>query len=238
MIETTRIARLTKRAALLSCVLLGFAAGCGSDSRPPNPPPAQPKTSSSSANTSANTSMARSDSLASPTMDAFRADLVQSQHQIDSVTASLADMTSPSQTDLRAAYDKYCDQLARMQQHSETMRREADAMRASRDSYFGTWEQKLTDIDNPTIRASAEARRRRLRDAHERITTTSLAARDAYQPFMKDLQDVRKYLAADLSKSSVADLGDASRKVQGDGAAVRDKIGAVIRVLDEVQGTN
>jgi hypothetical protein len=138
--------------------------------------------------------------------------------------------------DIRGAYDKYCDQLARMQQHSETMRREAEAMRGSRDVYFETWERKLVEIDNPKIRQSAEARRRRLRDAHESITTASLEARDAYAPFMKDLQDIRKYLAADLTKSGAADIADASKRVRADGAVVREKIGNILVVLDQVQG--
>ena len=38
----------------------------------------------------------------------------------------------PAQTDVRGAYDRYCDQLSRMDEHAKTMKVEADAMRASR----------------------------------------------------------------------------------------------------------
>lgn len=165
----------------------------------------------------------------------FKQGLIQSEQQIDGTLAALATLTDPATTDLRGAYDKYCDQLARMRQHEQTMKTEADAMKASRAEYFGAWEDKASEIDNPTIRASAEARRKRLRDAHERITTAAGEARDAYVPFMKDLEDIRKYLAADLTKSSVADLGDAAKKVQASGSAVRGKIDAVITTLDSVE---
>jgi hypothetical protein len=87
-----------------------------------------------------------------------------------------------------------------------------------------------------TIRASAEARRQRLRNAQDQIVTASGDAKDAYVPFMKDLQDIKKYLAGDLSKSSIADLGDAANKVQTDGGTVKDKIGVIITTLDSVQG--
>ena len=108
-------------------------------------------------------------------------------------------------------------------------------MRASRDQYFANWEEKVSEIDSPTIRASAEARHKRLLDAHEQIITTSEDAKDAYVPFMKDLEDIRKYLSKYLSKSSIADLADAAKKVQGDGQTVKQKIGAIITTLDEVQ---
>ena len=210
--------------------LVVLAGGCASDSREVNAPPVR-----TSGGTSSTPSAARSSSPAAAGLENFRAGLVSGQEQIDKTLASLAELTDPNQTDLRGAYDRYCDNLARMNEHAQTMKREADAMRASRDDYFGKWEEKVTEIDNPTIRQSAEARRKRLRDAHERIITTSGEARDAYQPFMKDLQDIKKFLASDLSKGGIADLKDAAKKVQADGVVVKQKIGAVVETLDSVQ---
>jgi hypothetical protein len=218
--------------------------GCGSDSKsvdaPPMQPPAAKSSSAVSSSSSARASAAspsgapRAATLAPTGMEAYRAGIVASQEQIDKTLAALADLTDPGQTDVRGAYDRYCDQLARMDDHARIMKTEADSMRASRDQYFGKWEEKVTEIDNPTIRASAEARRKRLRDAHERIVTTSGAARDAYEPFMKDLQDIKKFLASDLSKNAVADIGDAAKKVRTDGANVNAKLGAVVATLDSV----
>jgi chromosome segregation ATPase len=217
--------------ALGVCVL----AGCGSDTRAVNPPPQQPMPASASPS-AAGGPVAHADTLATPTMGQFRSSLTTAQQQIDGTLKSLTALTDPNQQDLRGAYDKYCDNLARMQENAENMKRQADAMRESRDTYFASWEEKATDIDNPTIRASAEARRKRLRDAHEQIATAAGDAKDAYGPFMKDLQDIKKYLATDLSKSSVADLGQAAKKVQGDGAALKTKLDTIGKALDTVQG--
>lgn len=168
----------------------------------------------------------------------FRASLIESEQQIDATLASLANLNDPGQTDLTGAYNNYCDQLARMKEMSATLKTEADAMRASRDAYFSKWDEKVSEIDNPTIRQSAEARRKRLRDAHEQIITTSSEAKDAYVPFMKDLEDVRKYLANDLSKSSLADINDAVKSVQSNGVIVKNKIDAIVRTLTKVESGN
>jgi len=215
----------------LAFLALAIAGGCSSDSKPVSAPP--PQASSSSGSSSMNAAATNQPGG----LAAYRAGLVQGEQQMDATLTSLKALTDPAQMDLRGAYDKYCDNLARMNQHAETMKAEADQMRASRDTYFSNWEEKASEIDNPTIRASAEARRKRLRDAHESIITTSGEARDAYQPFMKDLQDIRKYLASDLSKASVADLSDAVKKVNADGVVVKQKVDAVIKTLDTIQGT-
>ncbi|HQY87805.1 MAG TPA: DUF2959 family protein, partial [Tepidisphaeraceae bacterium] len=159
--------------------------GCSSDSKPVEAPPAQP----------APAKIETAKVTSGNGITNFRDGLIAGQQQIDLTLASLAALTDPQQTDLRGAYNTYCDQLARMRETSQSLKVEADAMRSSRDVYFANWEDKVSDIDNPTIRASAEARRKRLQSAHEEIITSSSAAKDAYVPFMKDLEDVRKYLA-------------------------------------------
>ena len=109
-------------------------------------------------------------------------------------------------------------------------------MRASRDAYFAKWEAKASATDNPTIRASADARRERLREANAKIITASADVRDAYQPFMKDLEDIKKFLATDLSKDGVAYVNNAAKKVRADGPVVKEKISTLIRTLDTVEG--
>jgi hypothetical protein len=227
-------------AVTLGSFVLTTGTGCGSDSKPVSAPPPKAKTTSSSGSSSSSSSSGMAaksgGTVAASGLQAYRAGLVAGQEQIDKTLTSLAALTDPAQTDLRGAYNTYCDNLARMNEHAQTMKGEADEMRASRDQYFGKWEEKVTEIDNPTIRASAEARRKRLRDSHEKIVTSSNEVRDAYQPFMKDLQDIKKFLANDLSKGAVADIADAVKKVQADGADVKAKIGAVVDTLDSVQG--
>jgi hypothetical protein len=214
---------------------LWVLAGCGSsDTRQVKPPPPQQPMSSSS-EAGSGSAVPHADTLATPSMGQFRASIATAQQQIDATLASLTALTDPNQQDLRGAYDKYSDNVARLQQHAETMKKTSEAMRNSRDAYFAGWEEKASEIDNPTIRASAEGRRMRLRDAQQQISVASGEAKDAYVPFMKDLQDIKKYLATDLSKSSVADLGQAAKKVQADGADVKAKLDAVGKSLDNVQ---
>jgi hypothetical protein len=244
MTRSTSHARVTFVAALLGGAALVFGGGCASDSVEVKPPP--PKAKSAQPNppagepaepgTSAAATPAAASLAAAEGLDDFRSELAAGQRQIDKTLASLDQLTDPNQGDLRGAYDRYCDDLARLGEHAANVKNEADAMRSARDAYFAKWEAKAAATDNPTIRASAEARRERLREANQKIVSASADVRDAYQPFMKDLQDIKKFLATDLSKDGVAYVNNAAQKVRADGPVVKEKIGTLVKTLDSVQG--
>jgi hypothetical protein len=166
----------------------------------------------------------------------LRADLVASKDQVDRTLASLTGLADPNQADPTAAYKQFNMQLDRMNQHSQKVKAEADGMRQAREDYFAKWDARLAATENPTIRAEAESKRARLRAAQEKIATDAAKAREAYQPFIIDLEDTRKFVGSDVSKESVSVLAPTVKKAQQDGAALKQKIDVVIADLDAVDG--
>ena len=166
----------------------------------------------------------------------LRADLVASKDQIDRSLAALTELADPNQTDLTAAYKRFNDQLTRMNQQSQKIKAEADAMRQAREAYFSKWDARLAATENPTIRAEAESKRARLRAGQEKIAADAALAREAYQPFIIDLEDTRKFIGTDVSKESASVLAPTVKKAQQDGTLLKQRIDAVIAGLDAVEG--
>jgi colicin import membrane protein len=166
----------------------------------------------------------------------LRADLIASKDQVDRSLASLTDLTDPNQTDLTAAYKRFNEQLNRMNQQSQKVKVEADQMRQARDAYFAKWDARLAATDNPTIRAEAESKRARLRAGQEKIAADAARAREAFQPFIIDLEDTRKFVGTDVSKESVSVLGPTVKKAQQDGAVLKDRLDVLIADLDAIEG--
>src|SRR6185295_1075192 len=146
----------------------------------------------------------------------LRDNLVASKDQIDRTVAALSEVADPNQTDLQAAFARYGEQLDRLERQAQGIKAEADGMREARQAYFAKWDTRIAQTENPTIRAEAEARRERLREGQQKIAADSQATRDAYDPFMTDLRDIRKFLAADQSKDTIAVLGPSAKKAQQD----------------------
>jgi hypothetical protein len=165
----------------------------------------------------------------------FRNDLVQAKSQVDRTLGSLSNLTDPNQNDLAGAYKRYSDDVTRMNQHAERLRSEARAMKDARDSYFARWEQKAASTDNPTIRADAEARRDQLRASQDRLALSTGQLRDAYDPFIRDLEEVRNFVGKDLSKDTTSVLGTVTKKAQQDGQVVNQRIDTVIADLDSMK---
>src|SRR5205823_4474957 len=169
------------------------------------------------------------------TPEQFRANLIAGKDQIDKTVASLSELAEPSQSDLNAAYSRYGQNIDAMDRHAQQIKSEADAMRKTREAYFAKWDARIAQTDNPTIRAEAESRRAKLRDAQEKIAADSQQVKDAYQPFMSDLRDTRKFLSSDLSKDTVAVLSPQVAKAKADGETVKKRIDAVVADLDAIE---
>jgi hypothetical protein len=168
----------------------------------------------------------------------LRDDLVVGKEQVDRTIAALTAVGDPAQADLRGAYKTYCTEMDKLGAHAQRLDTEAEAMRQARSAYFARWDQRLSEIDNPTIRDAAEQRRARLRAAQDRISTDASAARDAYRPLMSDLKDIRRFLDGDLSKDTTSVLGPATAKAQKDAQGLKERIDVIIADLDAVQGAD
>lgn len=166
----------------------------------------------------------------------FRKDLVAAKDEIDRTITTLSDLIDPKQTDLAAANKRFAEQVDALGTHAQKVKTEADAMKSAREAYFSKWDARIAAIDNPTLRTEAEGKRARLRSSQEKILVDSALVKEAYRPFMADLDDTRKFLADDASKDSVSVLSPAVKKAQKDGKLVNERIDQLIADLDEVEG--
>jgi hypothetical protein len=166
----------------------------------------------------------------------FRRDLAAAKDEVDRTLASLSDLVDPAQADLSAASKRFGDQVERMKTHGQKVKVESDAMHQARDAYFAKWDARIAAVDNPTLKSEAEAKRARLRTEQEKILADSAAAKDAYQPFLADLEDTRKFLTGDTSKDTVSVLTPMVKKAQDNGRLVKERLDAVIDDLDAVEG--
>ena len=169
-------------------------------------------------------------------VEQFRENLVSAKDEIDRTLTTLSDLIDPGQTDLAAANKRFGDQVDALRTHAEKVKTDADAMRQTREAYFAKWDARIAAIDNPTLRTEAEAKRARLRNSQETILVDSALVKEAYRPFMADLEDTRKFLAADASKDSVSVLAPTVKKAQENGKVLKERIDKVVESLDEVEG--
>jgi hypothetical protein len=189
------------------------------------------KAGATAAPAAASVAAARANTAAS-----LRQELNASKEQIDRTLASLNELAEPGQADLKGAYKRYSENVDLLDRQAQRARMDADSMRQARAQYFSQWQATMAETDNPTLRQAAADRRARLRAGEERIVTAAGDLKESYDPFMRDLQDVRKFLADDLSADRASILGPLAKKSNQSGATVKHKIDALIAEVDAVEG--
>lgn len=166
----------------------------------------------------------------------LRTNLVAGKEQVDRTLNALSDVTDANQVDSRGAYKRFGEQVDRMKQHAAQTKVDADAMRQTREAYFAKWDQRIAQTDNPTIRAEADAMRTRLRTGQEKLIADSALTKEAYDPFITDLEDTRKFLASGVTPDAIAVLSPTKKKAQENGKLLKQRIDTLIADLDAIEG--
>jgi hypothetical protein len=96
-----------------------------------------------------------------------------------------------------AVLTNLCAEVQRLQVESIQVRARSQAMQARGDAYFEQWHENMAKVKDPQIRAVAEAKRPQLQESFQKIKALSQESREAFNPFLSDLRQLRNALEKD-----------------------------------------
>jgi hypothetical protein len=146
--------------------------------------------------------------------------------QVDLVLASLNSLQGA--TDLNAAFAKYSAQVDKSQ---------ADAADIKSREYVKKWQEEMSTITDPDLKAVADARRQAVQDKYAEIQTAADGIRQSYTAFDSDITGIRTYLANDLTPGGVTAAKSIIEKANTDGAKLKESIATVVAMMDKVTAT-
>ena len=154
--------------------------------------------------------------------------LAQGREQIDKVNASLTNLSNaqPGQ-DLRPLYKDYSSNVDKLDSIAADVRKQAEAMRSKGQAYFQEWEAEQAKINNEDIKTRSVQRRAEVEQAFSRINDKSQRLKDAYQPLMSDLKDIRTALNNDLTPGGIAAIKPIANRVAKETVVVKAAAGSV-----------
>jgi len=162
-----------------------------------------------------------------------RQELVKAKTEVNDATAAL-DRLSAQGGNLEQSFKQYTVAVKDVQASGDRARARAQAMRENARQYVAKWEKEMNQVTSPELRAGAAERRQRVKDSFDGIVSTGRSVRDAYQPFLKDLQDIHLALANDLTPGGVGAAKAAIDDAKAEGKTLNERIDALIAKLDEV----
>ena len=166
-------------------------------------------------------------------LDAARSEVAKIRNQVGLTLEELNRMQKAS-VELRPQLDKYSAELLKMEEQARMARARAMSMSEKGQAYFQAWEDTINSIANEDIRKQAQKRYEKRVKSYNKIVKAMLAGRDELQPFMSNLNDLKKLFDSELSRESVKSGKDLIRQANRHGDAVIKSLKAVESELDRV----
>ncbi len=167
----------------------------------------------------------------------FRDEIVKGKTAIDATMKSLGAIATTATTDPRKAFEQYSKDVANLESTAATIRKRGQDMKEQGQAYFKQWEQQMTEVSNPEIRALAEQRKAKLQQTFEEIRKYTEPLKAQFDPWMSDLKDLQKYLANDLTIAGVDAAKNLFAKTTNEGLEVQKSMDALVNELNTIAAT-
>ena len=186
----------------------------------------------------ASTPVERQDA-ASNSLVELRNSMIATRGQIEQTLASLSELTRASADDLRAAFEQYAEDADKIAAQAVTVDEESRRMRDRSDEWFAGWKNSQDDVNNPELKALGERRREQALQRFLNIDGSFAAAREAFAPFIANLQDVKRVVGNDLTPNGVAAVSgtEVVQNANQNGAAAALALDVTIADLDVLTRT-
>jgi len=169
------------------------------------------------------------------TMQTVENDYRQVSLQVNETNASLQELISPEQTDMKRALERYSNNVSRMEKLGDRVDRDSADIKAKGEDYFGEWAKEGTNYRDPQIRQLSEERRSQLREAFAQIPEASTGVRDNMHVYLQDLREITAYLSNDLTPSGVAGVTPVATRTLQEGEDVKTSVRPVLAAINHAR---
>jgi hypothetical protein len=141
---------------------------------------------------------------------------------------------SAANGDLLEPFQRFITLREQLEQDDKRMAERGEEMRTRARDYITNWEVEVYGVEDKQLRGQAEERRNRVRENYGRISDSTRALREAFDPFRRDLKDIETFLANDLTPAGVRAASPSIQRASQSGQEVQHRIDAVIAELQRV----
>lgn len=165
------------------------------------------------------------------TMETVEQDIKLAVAQIYVTEASLQELIKPGQLEEKKAFEKYSDDVDKMESLGEKMFKHIDKMSAQGKDYFAEWRKQGNTYTNSEIQALSEQRRADVSAALVKIPEASVGVKGAFKSYMSDIMEIRKYLSNDLTPKGVESITPVAQKAITDGNDLKEALTPVLSAI-------
>ncbi|MHC5212161.1 MAG: DUF2959 family protein [Planctomycetota bacterium] len=156
-----------------------------------------------------------------------RLSAVEAQEALEALLAT-------SSGDLVPVFDEFEKSVDALRAQAEAVSRLPERLRARGDAYFDQWEQDLTRVHDPSLRATSASRRGEALAAYNGVVGTMWTAQTVFDPLLSLMRDVRVVLGNDLTAGGLDSVRGMSERVAHENATVAERLDGLMAEVEVV----
>lgn len=133
---------------------------------------------------------------------------------------------------LKQAYATFKASFTTLQNQSQTVRAAALEATVKVDNHLEAWQADIRQMQNEALRKKAQKRHDEASAAYKKAVEEANALKEISSPWVADLEDIVRFLDADLTSNAVRELSGFVSRVVGRTRAVRSKNADTMRRID------
>ena len=181
----------------------------------------------------ASATQAGQEQLAKSISDA-RVEATRTSEQLKATLGAITALTKQKKGDLRPAYNNYCAEVAKTESAATWTLTRVQWMAGDGRQYFTDWQTAVNAIANESLRKKSQKRLDAVQQSYNKVEASLKTAGDKFKPFLSDLTDIQKALAADVTPGGVKAISSTVRSANWNHQFVDKAIQSSLKEMDKM----
>jgi hypothetical protein len=151
--------------------------------------------------------------------------------QLNSLVKSLEALRADNGKGLAKAYESFQKNSLGLEKSRKETNAKIEEMSSKRNAYFGAWEKADSTISDPRIKQASQDRRAKVLADHTALGLQAQQTRKELDGFLNKVADLRKFLGANLTTTSVAAAKEPIEEALGQGRTLSPAVGSMAKKL-------
>jgi malate synthase len=164
-----------------------------------------------------------------------RDEVIATRDQLQATVDALAALAKQKEGTLKPAYDTFVAEVGRAHAKATATTARAAKMESEAKAHFGAWQKELDSISSDSLRKKGQKRLDAVQKSYSKVAGSLGRAGTSFNPYLSDLDDIRKILANDLTPGGIRAIRNTVGSAKFNLKIVRGHLADAIEELDRMQ---
>lgn len=155
--------------------------------------------------------------------------------QLRATLDAITGLTKQKQGDLRPAYNAYCSEVTKTESAAASTQTRVQWMGSDGRKYFQDWQNTINGIANQSLRKKSQKRLDTVKTSYDKVEASLKLAGDKFKPFLSDLADIQKALAADVTPGGVKAIKSTVSSANWNHQFVDQAVKSALKEMDKME---